>query len=317
MPFRAHCVAEFLAHRFVPGGTNPSWITVQRWITRSQGELNSLRPFVRSGNNEAEALQGEDRFLLACYRLGYPKASAAEVIAFIHAHSSAPRIYSPSQITECEQDLGLSTKVGSTTAFQAFLPANLERRRHFWNSNFPLGVRDSFLDEFLDIDECGISIQVVNRSSGKAYLNIRVREEGPYERTQKWSLILAIRPDGGRWFRFSKDQGTTAVVFNDFLRHQILPTLDAPTTFLWDNLKSHHSPLVVNTVNTHGGGHRILARPNYRPQDGPIEYVNNQLITSLRIHCYDISTEDELVAIMPVLIANLSGFRETFEHCGY
>ncbi len=67
----------------------------------------------------------------------YPKAMADEVAAYIYNHSSLPREYSRSQSSECEADMGLSRKVGSTTAYQAMTPPALLRRELFLDNRVP------------------------------------------------------------------------------------------------------------------------------------------------------------------------------------
>lgn len=275
-----------------------------------------MLPFEKKGNDPAIALRGEDRVLVALYRKVYPKALAAEVMAFVYRNSSAPRMYSSGQISQCEIDLGLTRKVASTTARQAMLPANLHRRYLFWNTPFPSGCIDTFLDDFIDIDETAIELNACNRSCGKAFINMRVNETGNYERTTKYTLILAVRPDGTPLWRFSKDSGTSSSVFSAFLEEDVFPHInDRPRTVLCDNLKSHLTPEVLLTVQN--SIHRLLPRPNYRPQDGPVEYANNQLLTMMRQECYNITTCKELEDAMPRLIGHICGIRETFIMCGY
>lgn len=87
--------------------------------------------------------------------------------------------------------------------------------------------------------------------------------------------------------------GNTAVVFRDFVVQVMDDCASMPLTslvlafshtLLRDNLSSHKSPFVTRheRVNSHPGGHRIVARSPYRPQDGPIEVVNNQLMSLMR-----------------------------------
>ncbi len=63
---------------------------------------------------------------------------------------------------------------------------------------------------------------------------------------------------------------------------------------LWDNLRSHHAAPIMHVVHSTPGGHRAVARASYRAQGGPIEYANNKLVTLMRQHCYNITTDDEL-----------------------
>jgi hypothetical protein len=205
-------------------------------------------------------------------------------------------------------------------------PDCLWRRDLFWTKGYPTGITNTNFNDFIDADETAIILQRVNRPCGKSYVNLRVREEGADERTQKWTFILAISPwpapHGRVWWRFTPEAGTTAVVFRDFIA-DVMASIAAdslqnrPHTFLWDNLRAHHSPLETNVVYGNPGGHRIIARPPYRPQDGPVEYANNHLLSMIRALCYNISTDAELVGIMPTLISKITGIPDTFVHCGY
>ena len=56
-----------------------------------------------------------------------------------------------------EAELGLTRKVGSTTAMQAELPINMMRRQHFWTLPHPFGIRGTPRANLIDFDECGAS----------------------------------------------------------------------------------------------------------------------------------------------------------------
>ncbi len=316
LDFRVVCAAEYNAGAYAVGPGKPTMRTVARWV--NDGPVKqSLRPFEKKGNDAAMVLHGEDRILVAVYRKVLPKVTAAEMMTFVYNHSSAPRLYTSGQISQCEIDLGLTRKVASTTANQALLPANLLRREQFWNMTFPIGVTDTMFEDLVDIDETGIELNVCNRNYGKASVNMRVNETGNYERTTKYTLILAVRPNGPPIWRFSKDRGTSSENFSLFLEEQVFPQLGQVRrrTLMWDNLRSHMTAQVSNVV--HNSIHRMLPRPPYRPQDGPVEYANNQLLTMMREECYKISSCDELEAAMPRLVGQISNMSATFEMCGY
>jgi len=313
--FRVVCVREYRAGTYVPAEGKPSMQTVCRW-SEDEDQKQSLRPYEKKGNDAATVLRGEDRFLVAFYRMVCPKASAAEVAAFVFNHSSVPRLYSSGQISQCEIDLGLTRKCASTTANQAFLPHNVWRRWLFWNTTFPTGITDSDIEDLLDIDETAIELNYCNRGVGKSFIAMRVNEAGNYERTRKFTLILAVRVNGPPIWHFSEESGTSGDTFSAFLAEKVFPQISARRrTLLLDNLKAHFTPQVVNVVND--SIHRMLPRAAYRPCDGPVEYANNHLLTKMREQCYNLSTVDELVAAMPNLIGRISGMRETFEMCGY
>ena len=97
--------------------------TESRWVNLVVNN-GHYRKCCHTGNNRARLLRGHDLILLALYRLAYPKANAAEINAFFYMFW----FYSPSQISKAEEQLGLTKKRESTTAFQAYLPINKFKR---------------------------------------------------------------------------------------------------------------------------------------------------------------------------------------------
>ena len=61
------------------------------------------------------------------------------------------RYYYPSQISACEQRIGFTRKRGSTTAFQAFLPRNIQKRWCYWNLPYPYGIEDVRCQDMIDL----------------------------------------------------------------------------------------------------------------------------------------------------------------------
>ena len=190
-------------------------------------------------------------------------------------------------------------------------------------SPHPLGVVGTPRQCLIDIDEAGIWLEKCNRRYGKAYKGVAVREPGKYGHGKKWTIILAIDCQGRRWMRFAKESGTSTAIFDQFCQ-SIINSLTSPLapvnpglqrTFMWDNLSAHHSAQVYNTVTF--AGHRVLARPPYRPVDGPIEYIFNQLQLDLTHRIHTIKNEADFIAAVNAIITNLGGFDATFQHCGY
>jgi hypothetical protein len=292
----------------VPGNT-----TLWRW--QNAPTLNRQE---QTGNAPAQNLRGEHQFLLILCRLMHPKATADEVIRFIAFYSANPRMYTRQDISKREIELGFTRKCGSTTAFQAFTPLNLQRRQNFWTLPFPLGVVGIPRALLIDIDECGLWLEKKVRGHGKTITGVRVRAPGVYGHGEKWSLILGIDCSGMVWVRFAKVAGTTAEIFDDYVR-TILNTLAPPPapqrTFMWDNLTAHNCARVYNRVVA--AGHRVLRRPAYRPVDGPIEYVFNQLQCQLTNRIGEVTDDVSFSTLVHDIITKLNGFDATFVHCGY
>ena len=176
-----------------------------------------LRRLPLRGNRQSVILNGHDRFLLALYRKTYPKARADEIIAFIANNSPIFRVYSCSDITRTENFLGLSRKVGSTTARQAQTPENIYRHHLFWTQPHPLGVQGIPRRLLIDLDECALFLVTANRRYGKAYLGIRVRTPGPYGQTERLNLLAGVAATGERWLLIYKHGGNTTA--RSFDRH--------------------------------------------------------------------------------------------------
>jgi hypothetical protein len=190
---------------------------------------------------------------------------------------------------------------------QALLPQNVVRRRAFWSQVPPLGIAGVSRHELIDIDECGLFLETCNRGEGKAFKGVRVREEGPYGHSQKWTLILAIDTAGFKHVRFSPDSGTTIPIFSQYILNLLarLPAHGPHRLFMWDNLAAHFSPMVVNAI--YAAGHRIVPRPAYFPADGPKEFVFCQLECGLKDRLYHIQNTNDLIREVHHVIANIGG----------
>jgi hypothetical protein len=224
----------------------PSKSTERRHVNL-QNTLGHTRPCRRTGNDRATVLRDQDLLLLALYRITFPKATAAEINAFLFRANYGNvrfRFYSPSQISEAEKWIGLTRKKGSTTAYQALLPINKLKRWAFWNLPYPYGIADIRRQDMIDLDECGVELQTADRHHGKAFVGKRVSQSGPYQKSTKYNLLLAISGDGAnprRWRDIWSGEGTTGQRMITFIRTiitQIGPgTPQRRYCFIMDNLR--------------------------------------------------------------------------------
>ena len=178
------------------------------------------------------------------------------------------------------------------------------------------------------MDECGISMDVtVNRKYGKSYTGIRVKEEGPYQRGEKWTLLLAIcgedaeeGRDSRRWASVWLDGGTTVTRFLEFVQ-EILDAIGPATNdsffvFTMDNLNAHRNPAILALIHLYG--HGVVFRAPYWPVDGPIEFIFNTIQTLIRARLYQItSPEDLLVQAIYQSVASIDSFASYFVNCGF
>jgi hypothetical protein len=123
----------------------------------------------------------------------------------------------------------------------------------------------------IDFDECGIALEKCNRSKGHSVIGIRIRKPGHYTQDTKLTVIMAIEarnpnlaPDVGgsvqrprRWIQIRMIGGTSSIIFSDFCEYVCASiendVLDAERIFLLDNLRSHLTPLVYQTVEGREG----------------------------------------------------------------
>ena len=110
----------------------------------------------------------------------------------IHGNDPYPRFYHPSQLLWAEDRLEFSGKRGSTTARQALLVINLAKQEMYWFEPYPVGFVDISRVDLIDIDEVGIFLETVERKIGKLSIRNQVREEGPYNQSIKYTLMMAI-----------------------------------------------------------------------------------------------------------------------------
>ena len=217
--------------------------------------------------------------------------------------------------------LGLSMKVGSTTAYQAFLPINVARREDYWNRYFPFGMADIRRQYIIDLDEAGVFVETADRKYGKCEIGRRVKQAGPYSKGTKLNIIMAISgdPDGRRWPYMWTNGGTTNELFIDFIEH-ILSTLPHGNegrryVFTMDNLTAHLNGQAIALIHEHG--HRICFRAPYCPIDGAIEYVFYTLQTRLKLRMAYIVDERTLRRELNDAIRSIHNFVTYFEHVGF
>jgi hypothetical protein len=102
------------------------------------------------------------------------------------------RFYTDSQITDADYRIGMTRKCGSTTAYQAYLPINKQKRWMYWHMPYPFGIADIRREDLIDLDECGVFVETADKHIGKAYVGNRVRQAGNYSKSEKWTLFLAV-----------------------------------------------------------------------------------------------------------------------------
>ena len=126
----------------------PSLQTEWRWF-HLYNQLGHYCQCRQTGNVRATVLRDHDQIFLSLYRVAFPKATAAEINAFLYRCNYGSlifRFYSSSQISECKKRIGFTRKRGSTTAYQALLPQNVWKRWCYRHLPYPFGIANIFKD---------------------------------------------------------------------------------------------------------------------------------------------------------------------------
>ena len=165
--------------------------------------------------------------MLSLYRAAIPKATHAEVAVFLYrANFGDPnsQFYHHSQLSKAEALLGFSCKKSSTTAWQTFLPCNIQKRWDNWYLSYPFGISNIRRVDVIDLDECGVFLEKSGRKSGKDYVGIRVNQASPYSRSEKWNLLMAVSCEEGneqnpakRWTELWLEDSTIHEKFSAFI----------------------------------------------------------------------------------------------------
>jgi hypothetical protein len=302
--------------------------------------MNRFIAYEMTGGRERGALVGNDQLLLSMFVYIYPTATADEIATFIVNNGGGT--YTRQQISQRFSDLDYTRKRSSTEAYQAFLPRNLLRVDRFFNQPPPVGVMGVQRRRLIDFDETGIFLDTTNRKYGNSHVTIRIRKPGHYTKSPKLTVIAAVEPgdpnlpadtDGSvenprRWFVISDDPGTTQEMFADFVDHVLTDLensqlyVDQERILLWDNLASHLTPLVYNTVygRPPAKTFHIVPRPPYQPKYGPIEYIFAELASQLQLRSKSEWTRDSLRTECRNILSSLGRdgkLNKTFDHCGY
>jgi len=188
-----------------------------------------LRPYGMTGNRSNETIIGADQFLAVICVTIWPDSTTDDISTFIYDEGGD--FYIRSQVSKRRKEMEITRKVGSTEAYEAFMPHNVLRAELFWTRPPPLDVVSIEWRRFVDVDEFGVCLNKCNRKRGYSVSFFRLRKPGHYPRTAKLAVLLGIEPgdpqipdhmDGSldrprRWVQVLQNHGTTVEVFHDFI----------------------------------------------------------------------------------------------------
>jgi hypothetical protein len=148
------CRALNLYYAQAAAELEPSEATLKSWCDVQ------LEPFEMRGGPECTELVGCDLLLMCIFLMAWPDAHADDVAIYIINNGGGG--YSHQLITRRMKELKKTKKRSSTEAYQAFLPQNILCRQRFFSLPPPVGIAGCPRKKFIDIGECGISLDKTN-----------------------------------------------------------------------------------------------------------------------------------------------------------
>ena len=296
-------------------------------------------PYRMTGNKQRSQIVGIDLVNLVIFLLAWPDATQDEMAVFIY-NEGGEKLFTRQAISGRLNEMDITKKKAATDSYQSQRDDVQFRLHCFFNCSLPLGIRDVPRFKLMDLDEFGVTLEKMNRTGGWSLKIFRVRKDGHYHHGSKITCLLGIEPGDPRvpantrgsieqprrWVKCIRQIGTTAMVFSDFcdsicrdIETNPLPGTDDDRIFMWDNLISHHSAYVHQTITGRPGPPRfsIVARPQYHPKIAPIEYKICDITESVRLE----KEEDWDMAMLEQAISRaahkIGPFDSTFHHCGY
>ena len=131
-------------------------------------------------------------------------------------------------------------------------------------------------------------------------------------------MVLAVCPAIGVVSYWAFRGTMNGAMFLLFLETMVIPSLvgSGPRIFMWDNLSSHLTPAIRETVLK--SGHQSLNRPAHSPDFAPIEWCFGEMDSYLRQR-EGLHTLDTYVASIAEAAANVrhANIRQYFARAHY
>ncbi len=119
----------------------------------------------------------------------------------------------------------------------------------------------------------------MTRLRGRAKDGQRCLDDAPHGHWSTTTMISSIRSDGTTAC-MTIDGATSAVVFREYVRQVLLPTLRPSDIVVLDNLSAHKDKTAIELIESAGAKAKFL--PPYSPDLNPIEKMWSKVKESLR-----------------------------------
>ncbi len=170
-------------------------------------------------------------------------------------------------------------------------------------------------DKLVFLDETGGWLGMT-QLYGRVLDGARVYDKAPKRRKGKVSLLAAVTNQGINPQACLIHEGSVdSAAFLSYVKHALVPTLQAGQVVIMDNFTIHHNAKVKELIEAAGCKLRYL--PTYSPDFNPIDNLFAKIKAYIRklrpdtVHDLIKAFEDAVSSITPTNAANVFG------HCGY
>jgi transposase len=169
------------------------------------------------------------------------------------------------------------------------------------------------IGRFKFIDEAGSNL-AMTRLRGRAAPGERVFDSVPQNYGENVSMLAALSIEGVS-APMTIQGAVDGLVFLEYLKQVLCPTLQAGDVVVMDNLSAHKIKLVRELIEAQGA--RLIYLPPYSPDLNPIEKCWSKIKTYLRAakaRTYEALLEALKQALLTITAEDAKGW---FASCGY
>jgi transposase len=184
----------------------------------------------------------------------------------------------------------------------------LERER--WRQDLP-SLADARL---VFVDESSTHL-AFTPAFARSRRGTRARGSAPRNRGRNLSLLAALTAAGPSEAALVVEGPVDSNVFLVFVREVLVPSLEAGSIVVMDNLNVHKRPLVRELIE--GAGCRLLFLPKYSPDLNPIEQAFSKVKSfpkRVGARTREVLLDAIALALASVTVADVLGW---FQHCGH
>jgi transposase len=163
------------------------------------------------------------------------------------------------------------------------------------------------------VDESGFQLGMLP-AYGRSPEGKRCAAQSPRNRGDNTNLIAALGVHGVQ-ATMTLEGSVDAEVFELFIEHTLLPTLQPGQIVIWDNYKIHKSAKTRRLIETHGC--QVICLPTYSPDLNPIEEAFSKIkafVRRAKVLVRDALDTAIVQAIHTISLQDIIGW---FRHAGY